>query len=74
MAWCAEFLTGVFPLALLLLAVVASEHETVLGMNGLLFGALIMVAGFLIYFVSRKLKILHAKPVVTRTMDEPETP
>ena len=35
-------LTGVFPLLLLLLAVVESNHETVLGMNGLLFGALIM--------------------------------
>src|SRR5207249_10640626 len=30
-------LTGVFPLLLLLLAVVESNHETLLGMNGLLF-------------------------------------
>src|SRR5438067_4715302 len=43
-------LTGVFPLLLLLLAVVESDHETVLGMNGLLFGAFIIIAGFAIYF------------------------
>ena len=56
-------LTGVFPLLLLLLAVVESNHETLLGMNGLLFGALIMLAGFLAYFVTAKLELLHAKPV-----------
>ena len=56
-------LTGVFPLLLLLLAVVESNHETVLGMNGLFFGVLIMLAGFMVYFVSGKLNILRAKPV-----------
>ncbi len=45
-------LAGVFPLLLLLLAVVESNHETVLGMNGLLFGALIIVAGFAVYFAT----------------------
>jgi len=66
-------LTGVFPLLLLLLAVVESNHETVLGMNGLLFGALIIFAGFLIYFVSGKLKILQVKPVTSEKLEEFET-
>ena len=63
-------LTGVFPLLLLLLAVVESNHETVLGMNGLLFGALIMLAGFVVYFVSGKLKLLHVKPVAAGKAEE----
>ncbi|PYT93681.1 MAG: amino acid transporter [Acidobacteria bacterium] len=66
-------LTGVFPLLLLLLAVVESNHETVLGMNGLLFGALIMFAGFAVYLVSNKLRILRAKPVVAGKAEELET-
>jgi amino acid transporter len=66
-------LTGVFPLLLLLLAVVESNHETVLGMNGLLFGVLIMFGGFIAYFVSGKLKILRAKPVVASEVGGLET-
>jgi len=66
-------LTGVFPLLLLILAVVESNHETVLGMNGLLFGALIMLAGFVVYFVSGRLNLLHAKPVAARETKEFET-
>ena len=66
-------LTGVFPLLLLLLAVAESNHETVLGINGLLFGALIILAGFAVYFVSGKLKLLRAKPVVTGRGEEFET-
>jgi amino acid transporter len=49
-------LAGVFPLALLLLALVKSGSETVLGMNGLLFGALIIGSGFLVYATTRKLR------------------
>jgi amino acid transporter len=66
-------LTGVFPLLLLLLAVVESNHETVLGINGLLFGAVIMLAGFVAYFLSDKLKLLHAKPVASGKAGEFET-
>jgi amino acid transporter len=66
-------LAGVFPLALLSLAIVEGNHETVLGMNGLLFGVLIIVAGFLIYFVTGKLKIRKTKPVVIETIEELET-
>jgi amino acid transporter len=40
-------LAGVFPLLLLVLAIVESNHETVLGINGLLFGVIIMFSGFL---------------------------
>ena len=46
---------GIFPLALLILAMVESEHETMLGVNGLLFGAIIILAGFGMYFATRKL-------------------
>lgn len=66
-------LTGVFPLLLLLLAVVESNHETVLGMNGLLFGALIMLAGFVAYFLSDKLRLLHIKPASPEKGEEFET-
>jgi amino acid transporter len=55
---------GVFPLLLLSLAMVESGNERVLGMNGLVFGVLIMCSGFLVYFVTGKLKIRHTKPVV----------
>jgi amino acid transporter len=46
---------GLFPLALLVLAMVESEHETMLGINGLLFGVIIILAGFVLYFATRKL-------------------
>jgi amino acid transporter len=54
---------GIFPLALLILAVVESEHESMLGMNGLVFGAFIILAGFAIYFATGKLR--------TRVSNEP---
>jgi len=46
---------GLFPLALLVLAMVESEHETMLGINGLLFGVIIILAGFVLCFATRKL-------------------
>ncbi|HEX7698009.1 MAG TPA: APC family permease [Candidatus Acidoferrum sp.] len=64
---------GIFPLLLLSLAMVESNHETVLGLNGLVFGALIIMAGFLIYFVTGKLKIRRTKPVVMEEIKELET-
>ncbi len=42
-------LLGVFPMLLLSLSVVRSQREEFLGMNGLVFGVLIIVAGFAIY-------------------------
>ena len=50
-------LAGVFPLTLLSLALVESESQSVLGMNGLLFGVLIMALGFIVYAATRKLRI-----------------
>ena len=47
---------GIFPLLLLSLAMVESEQESVLGMNGLAFGALIIVAGFVAYGTTGKLR------------------
>jgi len=64
---------GIFPLLLLTLAMVESNHETVLGMNGLLFGVVIIMFGFLTYFVTGKLKIRRTKPVVTGDIEELET-
>jgi amino acid transporter len=46
---------GLFPLALLILAMVESESETMLGLNGLVFGLFIILAGFVMYFASRKM-------------------
>jgi amino acid transporter len=64
---------GIFPLLLLSLALVESNRETVLGMNGLLFGVLIIFAGFAVYFVTGKLKIRQTKPVVIEDAKELET-
>jgi amino acid transporter len=64
---------GIFPLLLLSLAMVESNHETVLGMNGLLFGVLIILAGFAIYFVTGALEIRKTKPVVREKIEELET-
>jgi len=49
-------LAGVFPLALISLAIVRSQGEIVLGMNGLVFGALIIVSGFFVYLATGKLR------------------
>lgn len=53
-------LVGVFPTALLTLAIIHSDHEQVLGMNGLLFGVLMIVAGFVIYRATSA--VWHPKP------------
>jgi amino acid transporter len=63
---------GIFPLLLLTLAMVESNHETVMGMNGLLFGVLIIMGGFLTYFVTGKLNIRHTKPVTPGEIEEIE--
>lgn len=47
---------GIFPLALLILSMVESDNETILGMNALLFGGLIILAGFAVYFGMRKVR------------------
>jgi amino acid transporter len=60
-------LTGLFPISLLCLAMVESQRETILGMNGLVFGAIIMVAGFVAYVATRKLRQPELKPVIAET-------
>jgi amino acid transporter len=62
-------LAGVFPLALITLAMVRSEKETILGMNGLTFGALIIVSGFLVYFAMGKLRLRKTDPVVVENSE-----
>jgi amino acid transporter len=47
---------GICPLALLSLAMVESGSESVLGMNGLVFGGLIIAGGFALYAGTRKLR------------------
>jgi amino acid transporter len=49
-------LLGVFPLLLLGLAVAHGGSETVLGMNGLMFGLVIIVAGFVVYLATARLR------------------
>jgi len=61
-------LAGVFPLALLLLALLKSGSETVLGMNGLLFGALIIGCGFLVYAATRRLRVT-ARPAPVEAIE-----
>jgi amino acid transporter len=58
-------LAGVFPLALLLLALVKSGSETVLGMNGLLFGAVIIATGFAVYGATRSLRPSVPQPTAS---------
>ncbi|HUN61285.1 MAG TPA: APC family permease [Candidatus Sulfotelmatobacter sp.] len=55
---------GLFPLALLVLAMVESDHESLLGMNALFFGFLIILAGFGIYFATGKLRARYAADLV----------
>jgi amino acid transporter len=54
---------GIFPLALLLLSMVESEHETILGINALAFGVVIVVAGFAVYFATRKVRTRYEAQV-----------
>ena len=51
---------GIFPLGLLLLSLVESDRETILGMNGLIFGMFIVVAGFAMYYATRKIQARFA--------------
>jgi amino acid transporter len=47
---------GVFPVALMSLAMVESGNETILGMNGMLFGGIIIAAGFILYIATKPLR------------------
>ncbi len=60
-------LVGVFPMLLLTLSIVHSEREQVLGMNGLVFGALVILAGFAVYRATSTFQ--HPSPETTMIED-----
>ena len=60
-------LVGVFPMLLLTLSIVHSEREQVLGMNGLVFGALVILAGFAVYRATSTFR--HPSPETTPIED-----
>jgi amino acid transporter len=62
-------MVGVFPFALLCLALVESEHEAILGMNGLVFGMLIICGGFAAYLATKKLRRREFAPVIVETVE-----
>jgi amino acid transporter len=47
---------GLFPLALLVLSMVESDNETILGMNALAFGVIIIAAGFAMYLAMSRVR------------------
>ena len=47
---------GVTPMLMLLFSIFRSEHESILGMNALVFGALLIVTGFVAYFLNHAVK------------------
>ena len=49
-------LVGVFPLLLMSLAMVKSGSETILGINGMTFGGIIIAAGFAFYWATKPLR------------------
>jgi amino acid transporter len=60
---------GVFPLLVLGLAVVHGWSETVLGMNGLVFGTVIIFAGFAMYLVTARLRRRTLRPAVVERVE-----
>ncbi len=65
-------LAGVFPLALLGLALVKSQSESILGMNGLLFGVIMILAGFVVYWATRGLR-RNVAVAAAGALEKPET-
>ena len=53
-------LIGVCPMLLLGFSVYASESERILGMSGLVFGTILIVAGFVVYGVMRSGMLLRS--------------
>ena len=49
-------LVGVLPMLLLIFSVIHGEHEQVMGMSGLMFGALLVAAGFVAYWIDLMLR------------------
>jgi len=59
-------LAGAFPILLLTLAIAHSHHEEVLGMNGLVFGALIILAGFAVYASTSFVRRPRSQPAMAK--------
>jgi amino acid transporter len=60
---------GVFPLLVLGLAVLHGGSETVLGLNGLVFGTLIIVAGFVVYSATARLRRRVLRPAIVNKVE-----
>ena len=60
---------GVFPPLLLGFSVVRSDHEEFLGMSSLLFGILLILAGFLAYTLDVALRPVRTAPPTSVGMD-----
>jgi amino acid transporter len=58
-------MAGVFPLLLMSLAMVKSWSETILGINGMLFGGIIIAAGFGLYWATKPLRRSVIAPAAT---------
>ena len=60
---------GVFPMLVLGLAMLHGDSETVLGMNGLLFGLMIIGAGFVVYLGTGRLRRRALPPAMTEHVE-----
>jgi amino acid transporter len=60
---------GVFPMIVLGLAMLHGDSETVLGMNGLLFGLMIIGAGFVVYLGTGRLRRRALRPAMTEHVE-----
>lgn len=63
-------LIGVFPVLLLGFSIMHGEGETILGMSGLVFGLLLIAAGFLVYWATSSLRRDTWKPAALKTERE----
>jgi amino acid transporter len=61
-------LVGVVPTLLLTLSLLDSAHETVLGMNVLAFGILMILAGFTVYFGTGPLRRRHSRTATPESL------
>ena len=62
-------LVGIFPLLLLGLALAHGGSETVLGMNGLVFGLVIILAGFAVYLGTARLRRRAVGPRIVERVE-----
>ena len=60
---------GVFPMVVLGLAMLHGDSEKVLGMNGLLFGLMIIGAGFVVYLGTARLRRRTLRPAMTEHVE-----